>query len=254
MLRIEAVSVCVDYGDILAHVAPWNLAALDRWVVVTTPDDERTREVCRRFSIETLLSREHRRDASEFAKGRMVEAGLRQLGNDAWHLHLDADIVLPRMTRRILESAHLDEEKVYGADRVMVRSWEGWMKLLGSGWLDYHADYHCRVNFPPGYEVGTRWADPQMGYVPIGFFQLAHASSIEYRGVRQKAYPARHGDACRTDVQYGLNWDRRDRVLLPELIVAHLESEPARLGANWKGRKTKPFGPPCDGRKPPHSY
>ena len=50
-------------------------------------------------------------------------------------------------------------------------------------------------------------------------------------------------DATHDDVAHAIQWARRDRVLIPELIVAHLESEPAKLGANWDGRKTKPFGP-----------
>jgi hypothetical protein len=38
-------------------------------------------------------------------------------------------------------------------------------------------------------------------------------------------------------------WDRQFRVLLPEVVVLHLESEQAQQGANWRGRTTVPFGP-----------
>ena len=41
--------------------------------------------------------------------------------------------------------------------------------------------------------------------------------------------------AARTDVQFALLWDRRDRVLIPELVVFHLEPEAAPMGANWNG-------------------
>lgn len=40
-----------------------------------------------------------------------------------------------------------------------------------------------------------------------------------------------------------LQWDRRKRALIPELLVAHLESEAAPTGANWEGRTTARFGP-----------
>jgi len=244
-VRIEAVTVCIGYADFLAETIPYNLPVLDRWLIVTSPQDEETRELCRRHSLEVLITENHKRnEGKDFAKGRVVEYGMRQLSSDAWHLHMDGDIVLPRRFRHLLESAHLKSNHIYGCDRVMVKSWEQWQALKNSGWLDNQGDYHCRVHFPPGYEVGTRWCAPDLGYIPIGFFQLAHPDRTEFKGVRQNSYPSRHADACRTDVQYGAKWDRRHRELLPELIVAHLESEPAKLGANWAGRTTKRFAPP----------
>ena len=80
--------------------------------------------------------------------------------------------------------------------------------------------------------------------MPIGFFQLWHSSEDQFRGARVKPYPVQHNDACRTDVQHALQWDRRKRELLAEMLVVHLESEPAKLGANWAGRTTRRFGPP----------
>jgi len=124
----------------------------------------------------------------------------------------------------------------------MVRNWEDWQKLKASTWMNQ--DFSSRINFPRGYDVGTRWANNHSGYVPIGFFQLWSHETDQWRGVRVRQYPSEHNKACRTDVQQGLLYDRRDRELLPEVIVAHLESEPCKLGANWSGRTTKRFGPP----------
>lgn len=239
-MNLEAVTVCVNYADFLAAVAPHNIPILNRWVIVTTDDDPATREVCRRFGLECLTTNEHKRDG-EFSKGRLVERGLQHLSADGWRIHMDADIVLPFQTRRLLEIAHLDEKKIYGADRVMIQSWAQWMRFKNSGWLTLAN--HCAVNFPAGIQVGTRWADTSSGYCPIGFFQLWHSDVDLWRGVRARRYPVAHNDACRTDTQHSLQWDRRQRELLAELIVVHLESEPAKLGANWRGRKTIPFGP-----------
>lgn len=240
MLRIEAVTVCAGYGDFLSEVAPRNRGLLDRWVIVTPEDDTGTREVCRRLGLETLVTREHLRDG-KFSKGRLIERGLQHLGSNAWRLHLDADVVLPHSFHSLLGAAHLDTRKIYGFDRVMVRSWEQWQKLLASGWISH--DYHCRVNPPRGFEVGDRWSNGATGYVPIGFAQMWHSDADEWRGARIRPYPISHGSACRTDVQHALQWDRRDRELLGELLVVHLESELAPLGANWSGRTTIPFGP-----------
>ncbi len=243
-MPIEAVTVSVGYGDFLAVAAAENRGLLDRWVVVTTPADEETREVCRRFNLETVLTEEFEREGpGAFAKARGINRGLAMLSAGAWRLHLDADVVLPPTFRLQLDQAHLDEQGLYGCDRVMVRSWQEWQQFRTSGWLPQ--DYHARTNVPP-FPLGTRWTSPHDGYVPIGFFQLWHAAADEWRGIRHRRYPERHGNAARSDVQFGLQWDRRLRHLIPELFVLHLESEPAPLGANWNGRTTRRFGPPGD--------
>lgn len=251
MLRecLEAVTVCVGYGDFLAQTAPVNAHIFDRWLIVTTPDDMETREVCRKHSLPTLLTEDGKGDAGDggdFRKGRMIERGLQHLSADGWRVHMDADIALPSRTRHFMETAELEKTKIYGMDRVMCRSYEEWQKVLASNYLTtLHHDYHNRVRWPEGLPVGARWADINFGYVPIGFFQLWHSKSDLWKGIRIKPYPTKHNDACRTDVQHGLQWDRPDRVLLPELIAVHLESHPnAPIGVNWKGRKSPRFGPP----------
>lgn len=245
-MKIEAVTVCVGYADFLAESVKYNAGLLDRLIVITEEADLATREVCRRHSLQVLLSEDHRRgdtgDRGNFNKGRLVERGLQHLSADGWRLHLDADVVLPNKFRHLLNAAHLDTRFIYGCDRVMVKSFEQWRKLLHSGWLAH--DYHCRVSPPPGFAIGTRWAHHDVGYVPIGFFQLWHSDADQFRGTRTRPYPAHHNDACRTDVQHALQWDRRRRELLAELLVVHLESEASKHGANWRGRTTKHFGQP----------
>jgi hypothetical protein len=239
-MKIEAVTICVGYADFLAETAKFNAGQLDRWVIVTTEDDEQTREVCRIHDLETLLTGDHQRGSGKFNKGRMIDRGLQHLSQGQWRLHLDADVVLPGQFRRMLEGAHLHERKIYGCDRLMVTGWEQWQRLLRSGWLNHT---HCSVNIPEGIKIGTRWSLASSGYVPIGFFQLWHGQADEWRGRRHRTYPISHGDACRSDVQHAMQWDRRDRELLPEVIVVHLDSERSRLGANWNGRTTSQFGP-----------
>lgn len=239
-MRIEAVTVCRGYSDFLSVCAPYNRGLFDRWLIVTDPADAATREVCRRLDLECLLTEDGSRDGT-FAKGRMIERGLSQLSNDGWKLHLDGDIVLPAHTRAALEAADLDPACIYGIDRVMVKSAAAWRQLRDSGYLSNQHDYQNRQRWPAGVEVGARWADVREGWAPIGFFQLMHAAALEWGGSRIRRYPVNHGDACRTDVQFAMLWDRRKRVLLPEIVGVHLESADAPLGANWKGRTTPPF-------------
>ncbi len=241
-LKLEAVTVCIGYADFLREVAPHNIPVLDRWVIVTEESDEETRDLCRRLSLQTILTNDQHRNGAEFNKGRVVERALQHLSSDAWRLHLDSDIALPSKTRHLLQAADLEKTNIYGADRIMVKSYEDWQRLQTSGWLAHN--WHCLSTPPKGFEIGTRWIHHQMGYVPIGFFQLWHSSADQYKGARVRPYPCEHNDACRTDVQHALQWDRACRELLPELLVVHLESSPtAKLGANWKGRTTPRFGP-----------
>lgn len=238
-MKIEAVTVCVGYGDFLAEAAKYNAGMFDQWIIVTSEFDTETREVCRRHSLQTLLSEDHRRGGCPFNKGLLVERGLQHLSSDGWRLHIDADIILPGRTSHLLRAAHLDEQKIYGCDRLMVKSYEQWKQLAQSGYMSH--DYHHRVDVPKSVQIGSRWVHHNAGYVPIGFFQLWHSSADEWRGVRIRPYPTSHNAACRTDVQHALQWDRRHRESIPELIVAHLESESLPKGVNWNGRRSKRF-------------
>lgn len=241
---IEAVTVCVQYDDFLSVIIPYNLPMFDRWLIVTNSKDERTRELCRKWGLDCLVSDEGDGLDGEFKKGRLIERGLQQLSANGWRVHIDADICLPRRFRQLIDYARLDQDKIYGIDRVMVKGWDQWIKMKESGYLDgleWH--YSHSVAFPKGYEMGSRWASDLTGYVPIGFFQMWHSSQDQWRGIRSKPYPYLHNNACRTDVQHGLQWDRNRRALIPEIICVHLESEECKTGSNWNGRKTKRFGP-----------
>jgi hypothetical protein len=241
-VRIEAITVCIKYGDFLEISARHNRGLVDRWIVVTTPSDGETKEICRHYNLEMLLTEEVDRDG-EFRKGHAIQRAQRLLAADSWRLHIDADIVLPTHFRNALAIADLDTKKIYGADRVCVKSHQKWLDLYNSGYLSHQWDYHCRVCFPAGVEVGARWASTQQGYCPIGYFQLWHGEADEFVSFQHRAYPSRHGQACRTDTQMPLQWDRRHREILPEIIVVHLESEDNKMGTNWNGRKSARFGP-----------
>ncbi len=243
-MKLEAVTVCVGFSDFLAESVKWNAAHFERWVIVTTPEDRATIELCRRRNLQCVTTREFDRQSDgTFNKGRGISIGLNHLSTDCFVLLLDADVVLPPATRQMLEVAHLDPACIYGADRVSVQSWERWLELQASGYLHDQHGYHLCANFPAGLRPGPRVIRGRHGYVPIGFFQLFHYQEGVHSGYRWKDYPDSHSDAAHSDIKFALHWDRRRRGLIPEIIVVHLESEPAAMGANWKGRTTKRFGP-----------
>jgi len=255
-MYLEAVSVCVGYSDFLAEALQFNRPLFDRWLIVTAPQDEETRDLCHRHNLETLVTDDFYRGGTDFDKARAVDRGLQQLSHRDWVLHVDGDVVLPPHTRTTLAAADLDPQCLYGCDRVMVRGWERWARLKASGFLHaYSRSHHFNVCFPGTYDVGARWADLHAGYAPCGFFQLYHRDGAMRHGIRHRRYPAYgHSDAARTDMQFALQWDRRQRVLLPELVALHLESAGAAVGANWAGRTTPRFGPPAPQARPGRCY
>lgn len=237
---IEAVTVCVGYSGELAAVAIHNRPHFDRWIVVTRPEDEETRSVCRKFSIECVTTRDFDRKPP-FAKAMGIERGLAHLRADGWICHIDADIALPADFDAVLQDAHLDEQCIYGCDRLNVVGMDAWKRVESRGLLCQSGAWAVDLE-RPDCKLGTRVANHGHGYTPIGFWQLMAGSDYNWRGFPAKRYPVHHGSAARCDVQHSLQWDRRQRVLIPELLVWHLESEKARMGANWNGRTTKPFG------------
>lgn len=237
-MKIEAVTVAVNYSDLLAETIPLNRAHFDRWIVVTSPDDHATLDLCHKHNLEVIATRDFYRHGDAFNKGRGVERGLAMLGHHDWLLHIDADIALPGDFRESLWNADLDPACIHGADRIMITSAEQWSHVrprLRRSWHCYCGNH--------GHRIGDRWADIRYGYVPIGFFQLWHHSADHRHGIRLKRYPDNHQDAARADVKFALQWDRRHRILLPEVFVAHLEAEPGKMGLNWKGRKSKKWDP-----------
>jgi hypothetical protein len=247
MIAIEAVTVCVGYADFLTETARHNRHIFDRWVVVTRPDDRETIECCRRHSLDCLTTRELGHNGDPFNKGRGIAIGTSQLSSQNWILHLDADIVLPRDTRRMLAIASLDKSSIYGVDRVCLHTWEEWKTLEASGYLYDQHGFHMVVFPPPpaaSGELNCRIMRGRFGWTPLGYFQLVHGSDGLHSGWRQKDYSDGDDSAGHSDMKFAMQWDRDHRILIPEIFAVHLESERVRFGANWNGRKTRPFGPP----------
>jgi hypothetical protein len=234
-MYLEGLTVCVNYADFLAETLPHNLVHFNRFVVITTHADRETQDLCQSLSVECRPTDQFSRDGDSFNKGAAIDWGMGYLSRKEWICHLDADIYLPPMSRRWLEQAHLDTDSIYGVDRVNCVGYAPWKRYI-SGSRDLQHKHHCLVEAPP-FPLSSRIAlAHHRGYLPIGFFQLWH-------GKHRRRYPSCQGDAEHTDVLHALQWPIGRRHLIEEVICVHLESEPAPMGANWKGRRTKRFGP-----------
>ncbi len=250
--RLEAITVCVDYSDFLAETLPENLRHFDHYVVVTSYEDTQTQDLCSHLGVECHATDVMYKDALEsrlqpakagtpavFAKGRAIDFGLAMLRKTDWIVHLDADIWLPPRTRFWLQNAALDEDCIYGIDRVNCPGYDAWRKFRDAPLRQSSRIQHIRhwLVVPPPFPLGARLAlKDYEGYVPIGFFQLWHAR-------HDRRYPLEHSTAERSDVMHPLQWPLGKRRMLPELIAVHLESQSDRMGTNWRGRKSPQFGP-----------
>ena len=249
---IEAVTVCVDYSDFLAHAILFNKQAFDRWVVVTSPADEATRRLCEYHDIEFVVTHEFHVDGAQpgsklsgkgaiyeppFSKARGINEGLKHLKKTGWVVHIDADTVLPPRARDMFELAKLDPSFLYGIDRLMCKSFEDWYRHLVFPELQHEPNFWIRGNsFPLNVRIGPHRDN---GWLPPGFFQMWHP-----QGSGKAEYPQDHSaTAGRTDVNFSFSFPRERRALIPEIFAIHLESEEVHMGANWKGRRTKFFGP-----------
>ena len=210
-MKIEAVVTCVDYADFLAETLPHNRYLFDNLVVVTSPEDKPTQRICEYWHVDCLPTDAFRSRWGEFNKGAAINDGLARLSKTDWLVHMDADILLPPLTRSLLEAA---------------------MSMPG---LQQENQIFVHPNqFPLGVRV-----IPQAhgGWLPIGFFQMWNAAS------GYLTYPDQHADAGRTDMQFAAQWPRNKRAMIPEIIGYHLESEAnAPMGrSRGSGASTSPM-------------
>jgi hypothetical protein len=238
-MKIEAVTVCVQYADFLSWFLLANAKLFDRLIVVTDTKDRATADLCEHHHVECVKTDVFYDGGLAFNKGAGINAGLDRLDRDGWVLHLDSDIILPPRSRSLIESMSLDQSMIYGIDRMLCQSFEDWIAYIAQPEVQHSCNAFVQANaFPLAARVASMGSGASAdGYVPIGFFQLWHPNTSG-----QHRYPT-HSDAGRGDFRFGQHWPRAKRGLLPEIVGVHLESEPAEMATNWRGRRTKHFGP-----------
>ena len=241
-LRLEAVTTCVGFDDMLDFTLGLNHSHVDHYIVVTSHEDRATAQVCLKHSATCVKTDLFRKNGRQFNKGAAINAGMDCFQYHGWRLHLDADIVLPDNFRRLLfNHSHLDRTCLYGADRVDVIG----LRMIGA-FLDsrlklpQHA-YKSGISSVHGGSVhcmeasatSARFVDNLRGYCPIGFFQLWHAS-------QQRDYPHSLGTAAHDDIIFAQSWPEARRRLLPSVICYHISMSAPWYGQNWDGCRRQP--------------
>jgi hypothetical protein len=181
-MKIEAVTVCVDYSHYLKKTL-MNKDKLDRWIVVTHESDTDTIKLCVDNNIEFVCSQTIFKSA-KFAKGKAINEGLKKLTKTDWILHLDADQVLPANFREVVTRDCISKRKLYGAYRYT----ESGKKFPATKILSI-------VRKPDGTTVRKL----HHLYIPIGYFQLWHSS-------KYKRYESSSKNTLMDDYKFILRW------------------------------------------------
>lgn len=231
MLRLEAVTVCVGFDDMLDATLTLNHPHLDHVIVVTSHADKATQACCRKHNATCVQTDLFRKDGRNFNKGAAINAGFDYFRFHGWRIHMDSDIALPDNFRRLLfNHTHLDPGTIYGCDRVNVVGKDNVKKLLTQ--RDHQLVNRLCLGTGRG-GMGHRLVCQLRGYLPVGFFQMWHAKA-------QKPYPYSLGTAAHDDMMFSALWPEANRRHLPTAIVYHLCAAPPRIGENWEGKRRQP--------------
>jgi hypothetical protein len=229
-LRLEAVTVCVGFDDLLDVTLGLNHPHLDTLIIVTSHADRATQAVAAKHGAICVQTDLFGKNGRAFNKGAAINAGFSRFQYHGWRLHLDADIALPDNFRRILfNHTVLDPACIYGADRVDVIGREA----IGNSAAAPQHIHGFLLSPQPSHPLSSRYVDTLRGYVPIGFFQLWHCST-------QKEYPWSLGTAAHDDIMFAEQWPAPCRRFLPTVICQHLCTAPPQLGENWDGNRRQP--------------
>jgi hypothetical protein len=237
-MKLQAVTVCVNYADFFAETGAANCGIFDKFIVVTDKKDTEVTQLCKDFGY-TCVKTDVFYEKGIFNKYAGINEGLQHVDPDAWVCFIDSDIVMQKDTRRVLEKLNLDPTGLYGIDRVNCVGMDQWISykkgrgVLTENWMLTTAGLEtgARLVHYYGHEGENGRFE---GWRPLGFFQLCHRSQFVM-------YPENTAGADHCDLLFSRLWPRKKRVLIPELYGVHLESERAGKGVNWYGRKSDPF-------------
>jgi len=215
--KMEAVIVCVNYGDILSWTLPWNREQFDNIAIVTSSTDTHTQEIARQYDAKLIISDRYRDNRVGFNKGKMLNDGIAALDMDDWILITDADILfLPNMRKRVMQRM-LHTDCLYYATRMDAPEKDA------EKWLASFMKHPQLINTLP-------FTQPGRNRMPWGYFQLINAKAANLAGMKRRIYSEEFGTACDVDYAFQDQWHPTMKILLPELTI-HIPH--GSEGTNW---------------------
>lgn len=210
---------CVDYDDILAITLPrWQAILGDnpfmdcKVIVVTSPADERTQELCHQFrNIQTCITSAFYCDGAKFNKAAALDVALDDVMPGDVVLALDADSYpigqLPKLE-------DIKSDTIYGCVRRACPDLETFQRCLS------FQDLPILRGIGPFAKRSRHKDTPE---VLKGYFQL-----FRYNGTRFGSFPT----AADYDRLFAEKYDQG--ITLDTIQVVHL----GQNRTNWKGRKS----------------
>ena len=210
MIPLRGITTCVGYSDLLRITLPLNLRHFTECVVVTSPDDAATIELCRSFpSVNVHITDAFTRHGARFNKGLGMEEGFDVLGRHGWILIWDADIIMPDQ----FPYSAIKDDHLHGCRRRL-------------------------CNDPDDWSPGVTWGRFRLvrDGGPVGFFQLFNAADPAIKD-RRPWYDVSFAHAGGGDAYFLNHWPLFKRTTI-SMDVLHL----GPCDTNW-------FGTDEEGRK-----
>lgn len=205
---MRAITVSVDYGDILAITLPRLACHFSEILVVTVERDAETQALVSQIENARLHVTDtfYRRGAA-FNKGAALEEGFDVLGRSGWLAIVDADIIFPAQLR--WQDILLERGSLYVPQRRILADPRQWREDLVWGEL------------PLKYEPGQS----------PGYCQIFHADDPVL--ALRPWYQTDWIHAAGSDAMFERRWPRELKKR-PPFEVLHLGED----GCNWFGRVT----------------
>lgn len=204
MNRIDGLTACVNYSDLLAlSIERWatSLASL---TVVTTTSDFATAELVERHGGRVFKTDVFTANGATFNKGAAMEAARQEMPWKDWILFFDSDIV-PQADWRKVAEPHLQPGNLYSARRYDAPTPE-----------DIDSD-RLKIITTDG--------------IGVGYFQLFHSSDAKVQETPLLETCWKHAGVY--DCNFMHRWTAKERHLLPIRLV-HVGPRD-----NWFGRGNK---------------
>jgi hypothetical protein len=215
-VKLEAITISINYSDYLDVVLQSNKGMFDKWIIVTHSKDINTIDVCKKHSAEYIFCDEilDSSDDKYFRKGLGYNKAIELLDKDGWIVHIDSDVVLPRNFNERLDvemkKFNYEKDAIYFMGRTYAFDETGLEEYFDKSdnfsYFSHRGKFHC------------------MGYLNV--FHNSFTPAL--------TYPTKSNHAGRDDGRFNGMFEKKYGM---KFTCCHLG-----FTANWHGRQHSSYG------------